>query len=33
LIDISKEPNSGHGIKKVIKPFYANEPLEFKATV
>jgi predicted transcriptional regulator len=33
LIDILKEPNAGHGIKKVIKPLYANEQLEFKATV
>lgn len=33
LIDILKEPNSGHGIKKVIKPLYANESIEFKALV
>ena len=33
LIDILKEPNAGHGIRKVIKPLYANEQLEFKATV
>ena len=33
LINISKEPNSGHGIKKVIQPLYHNEQLEFKATV
>ena len=33
LIDILKEPNSGHGIKKVIKPLYANESIEFKAVV
>jgi len=33
LIDIIKEPNSGHGIKKVIKPLYANESIEFKAVV
>ena len=31
LIDILKEPNSGHGIKKVIKPLYFNEQIEFKA--
>jgi len=33
LINILKEPNSGHGIKKIIQPLYANEQLEFKATV
>ena len=33
LIDILKEPNSGHGIKKVIKPLYSNESIEFKAVV
>jgi len=33
LIDISKEVNSGHGIKKVIRPLYRNEQLEFRATV
>ena len=33
LIDISKEPNAGHGIRKVIKPLYTNEQLEFKAVV
>ena len=33
LIDIIKEPNSGHGIKKVIKPLYGNESIEFKAVV
>jgi len=33
LINISKEPNSGHGIRKVIQPLYHNEQLEFKATV
>ena len=32
-IDILKESNAGHGIRKVIKPLYANEQLEFKATV
>ena len=31
LIDILKEPNAGHGIKKVIKPLYSNEQIEFKA--
>ena len=33
LIDILKEPNSGHGIRKVIKPLYKNEVLEFRAIV
>ena len=33
LIDILKEPNNGHGIKKVIKPLYTNESIEFKAVV
>ncbi len=31
LIDISKEPNAGHGIRKVIKPLYANGEIEFRA--
>ncbi len=33
LIDIQKEPNSGHGIRKVIKPLYTHEDLEFRAVV
>lgn len=33
LIDIQKEPNPGHGTKKVIKPLYLNETLEFKAKI
>jgi predicted transcriptional regulator len=33
LIDILKEPNAGHGVRKVIKPLYINEQLEFKATI
>jgi len=33
LIDIQKEPNAGHGIRKIIKPLYANEEIEFKAVV
>ncbi len=33
LIDISKEPNAGHGIRKVIKPLYGNEKIEFRATL
>ncbi len=33
LIDILKEPNAGHGIKKVIKPLFLDEDLEFRAVV
>jgi len=33
LINILKEPNAGHGIRKVIQPLYHNEQLEFKAVV
>jgi len=33
LINISKEINSGHGVKKVIKPLYKDETLEFRAAV
>ena len=33
LINISKEVNSGHGVKKVIKPLYVDEELEFRAAV
>jgi len=33
LIDILKEPNAGHGIRKVIKPLYVNEQIEFRAVV
>ena len=33
LINILKETNAGHGIKKVIQPLYHNEQLEFRATV
>ena len=33
LINITKEPNVGHGIRKVIQPLYHNEQLEFRATV
>ena len=32
LIDISKEINSGHGIKKIIRPLY-HGGLEFRARV
>ncbi len=33
LIDIVKEPNAGHGIRKIIKPLYSDEQIEFKAIV
>ena len=33
LIDILKESNSGHGIRKIIKPLYLNEQIEFRATI
>ncbi len=33
LIDIQKEPNAGHGIRKIIKPLYRNEKIEFRAIV
>ena len=33
LIDITKETNSGHGIRKVIKPLYSNEQIEFRAVI
>ena len=33
LINITKEVNSGHGVKKVIRPLYTNEELEFRAAV
>lgn len=33
LIDIQKIPNKGHGIKKVIKPLFFDEELEFRAKV
>jgi len=33
LINILKEPNAGHGIRKIIKPLYLNEQIEFRATV
>ena len=31
LVDILKEPNAGHGIRKVIRPLFTNECIEFKA--
>jgi len=33
LINILKEPNAGHGIRKVIQPLYKDEELEFRAIV
>ena len=33
LIDIIKESNAENGLRKIIKPLYANEQLEFRATV
>ena len=33
LIDISKEPNPSHGIRKVIRPLYLNETIEFRAVI
>ena len=33
LIDISKEVNAGHGMRKVIKPLFADEELEFRAVL
>jgi len=33
LIDILKRVNRGHGIKKVIRPLYPNQELEFRAKI
>jgi len=33
LINILKESNAGHGIRKVIQPLYHDEELEFRAIV
>jgi predicted transcriptional regulator len=33
LIEVTKEPNSGHGVRKVIVPLLGNDPIEFKAVV
>ena len=33
LVNVQKEINSGHGIKKVIKPLYRDEEIEFRAAV
>ena len=33
LIDLQKETKFGHGIRKILKPLYANEQIEFRAIV
>ncbi len=33
LIRIDKEPNSGHGIRKVIQPLFPDEPIVFQAAI
>ena len=33
LIEIAKESNRGHGVKKVIMPLYQDETIEFRAIV
>jgi predicted transcriptional regulator len=33
LVDVQKESNAGHGIRKIIKPLYHNEKIEFRAIV
>lgn len=33
LVRISKEPNPGHGVHKVIEPTYGTEKIEFKAEI
>ncbi len=33
LIEIVKEVNAGHGIKKVIKPLFSDEKMEFRAVI
>ena len=33
LIQVSKEPNAGHGIQKVIKPRFNNQPIEFRVAI
>jgi predicted transcriptional regulator len=33
LIDIQKEVNSGHGIRKIIRPLFTDEEIEFRAVV
>jgi predicted transcriptional regulator len=33
LIDIQKEVNSGHGLRKIIRPLFTDEEIEFRAVV
>jgi len=33
LINISKEVNAGHGMRKVIKPLFSDEEIEFRAVL
>ena len=33
LIDVCKEVNAGHGMRKVIKPLFADEEIEFRAVL
>ena len=33
LVDVQKESNAGHGIRKIIKPLYRDEKIEFRAVV
>ncbi len=33
IIAISKEPNAGHGIRKVIKPLHADDTLVFQTAI
>jgi len=33
LIRIDKEPNTGHGIRKVIRPLFPREPIVLQATI
>ena len=33
LVKISKEPNPGHGVHKIIESTFGNEKIEFKADI
>jgi len=33
LIDVLKETNAGHGVRKIIKPLYVSKKIEFRAIV
>jgi len=33
LVKIFKEPNPGHGVRKVIESTFGNEKIEFKAEI